>query len=684
MGVLEWFRPGDYTRVEQLSAVLAQLGVVELRTGVSWAEWNAPGGEAWYAWLLPRLAQSGLRVLPCFLYTPPSLGLEYKTSSPPRNLRAYADFIDLFITRFGAGFDTVELWNEANNMSEWDWTLDPHWFMFAEMVGGAAHWAQQRGKRTVLGGMSPIDPAWLELMFTRGVMQYIDIVGIHGFPGTWEQSWSSWEYEIDKVRSLLDAYQSPAEIWITETGFSTWRHDEFGQMTAFVEAANTSVQRVYWYSAYDLAPELPTVEGFHLDEREYHFGLMRTDGSPKLLARLWAEYGLEALAAQTLPLLRWSTSGRNTAEAAPPYVLITGGAGFLGVHIAHDLLSRGECVLIFDSLARPGVEHNLEWLHQQHGDRLLVWPADVRDPFLVQAAVNGAQSVIHLAAQTSIAAAVADPVSDFNINAGGTLNVLAALRKRADRIPLLFASTSKVYGALDGLVLDETDLRYQAADLETFVYGINEGQPLQFCDPYGCSKGAADQYVLDYARQFAIPAVVLRLGCIYGPRQSEFADQGWIAQLSDCILHSRPLVAPGNGKQVCDLLFVDDLVQAFQLALVHIQRTAGSAYNLGGGPANSASVLEMVEQLETLAGHKAQVTFHDWQHAGQRFYIADTAKFAAATGWCPTVGLAQGVARLYQWLRAGGSAPASAASAARQNNAQSPAVTAPQPVSLIH
>lgn len=181
IGVLEWFRPGEEERVERVLHAMKQIGVEHLRTGVSWADWHTPDGEAWYSWLLPRLA-SDVEVLPSFSYTPPSLGIVPKTSSPPRKAKWYADFLDTVILKLGRCFESVELWNEPNNMSEWDWTLDAHWYTFTEMIGGAAFWSRELGKRTVLGGMSPFDPAWLELLFERKVMDHIDVVGIHGFP----------------------------------------------------------------------------------------------------------------------------------------------------------------------------------------------------------------------------------------------------------------------------------------------------------------------------------------------------------------------------------------------------------------------------------------------------------------------------------------------------------------------
>ncbi|MGE5531214.1 MAG: NAD-dependent dehydratase, partial [Bacteroidota bacterium] len=260
LGLVEWFRPGEHDRVEQVLQRMQGLKIKFLRTAVSWADWHTPHGESWYRWLLPRLTRD-VSVLPCFLYTPPSLGVSAKAAAPPREPKAYADFLDQIITELGDCFQAVELWNEPNNLSEYDWTLDPGWNTFCEMIGGAAYWARQRGKKTVLGGMAPADPNWLSTIGCNGVLEYIDVVGIHGFPGVWEFAWEGWQYYLDETREVLRSYGSEARIWITETGYSTWRHDLRGQLHAFVEALEAPVERVYWYAVQDLSPMLATVDG---------------------------------------------------------------------------------------------------------------------------------------------------------------------------------------------------------------------------------------------------------------------------------------------------------------------------------------------------------------------------------------------------------------------------------------
>jgi CDP-paratose 2-epimerase len=641
--VIEWFRPGEHARVERALLDLRALGVNELRTGVSWADWHSPEGEGWYSWLLPRLAKD-LNVLPCFVYTPPSLGVAAKTSSPPRQPKLYADFVDVMITRFGVHFEWLELWNEPNNLNDWDWRLDPMWNVFCEMVGGAAHWAQRRGKKTVLAGMCPTDANWLRLVAERGVLEHIDAVGVHGFPGTWEYEGESWAENVAKVREVLERYGHGPEIWITEAGYSTWQHDETEQVRVFLGLLEAPVERVYWYSAHDLDPKLPHQDGFHKDERHYHFGLKRADGTPKLLFRLWQEGGVAGVRAAA-PLL---TSVRVSDAERP--VLITGGAGFVGTNLAHRLLESGRPVLIFDNLSRPGVERNLRWLKGAHGAGLGVDIADIRDPYRLREAASSASQVFHLAAQVAVTTSLVSPVDDFEINGRGTLNLLEALRAQEAPPPLIFTSTNKVYGGLDDLSLRRQGRRYEPDDPLLRASGLSEERPLDFHSPYGCSKGAADQYVLDYGRSFGLPVVVLRMSCIYGPHQFGSEDQGWVAHFLIRALRGEPITLYGDGMQVRDILFVSDLIDALLLAQERVEALAGQAFNIGGGPENSLGLLELVELIGELQGRRPEVGFGAWRTGDQRYYVSDTGKFREATGWAPRVRVRQGVARLHDWL----------------------------------
>ncbi|HKG21313.1 MAG TPA: GDP-mannose 4,6-dehydratase, partial [Blastocatellia bacterium] len=507
IGVYEWFRPGEQERVERVLQDLNSLGITELRTGVSWADWCSPGGEEWYGWLLPRLS-AAVEVLPYFVSTPPSLAVVPKTTAPPRDPKWYADFIDQMITLFGDHFEWVELWSAPNNLREWDVALDPEWMIFSQMVGGAAYWAKHRGKKTVLGSTGPVDPHWVRLMCERHVMQYIDAVGVHGISRTFDPTWEGWPENIARVREVLNRHGSNAEIWITGTGYSTWRHDERRQLSAFVEAVEAPVERIYWYSLHDLEPEQQAADGAPSDEREHRYGIKRADGTPKLLFRLWENGGLEAVRDTAW----WGESARNRYRKRP--VLITGGAGFVGTNLADRLLSSGRPVLLFDNLSRPGVEQNLQWLRETHGDLVQVEVADVRDAHALSKAVGRASQVFHFAAQVAVTSSITGPTFDFEVNARGTLNLLEAIRAQPSPPTLVFTSTNKVYGALEDVKMVRNGSRYEPKDASIREYGINEARPLDFHSPYGCSKGAADQYVIDYARTFSIPAVLFRMSCI--------------------------------------------------------------------------------------------------------------------------------------------------------------------------
>jgi CDP-paratose 2-epimerase len=641
MGIVEWFHPGQEAQVVQVLAELKELGITELRTGISWADYYTPAGKEWFDWLIPRLARE-VNLLPCFLYTPPSLGLAPRTSSPPAYPKAFADFLDVIITDFGQHFEWVELWNEPNNKLEYDYTLDQAWFLFSEMVGGAAYWAKKRGKKTVLGGMSPIDPNWLQLMFDRGVMSYIDAVGIHGFPDVFDQLWEGWEENIAKVRRVLTQNNASPQIWITETGFSTWQHDEYTQLQHFRNVLKTDLARVYWYSMHDLDANLPTVGGLHLDEREYHFGLKRKDGSPKLLYRLWAEKGLSGL--------NELTCITRCPEPNEKYVLITGGAGFVGTNLAKRLLEEGNRVLILDNLSRAGVERNLQGLHNTYPGLLEIYVGDIRDFQTVKHLMKGAYQVFHFAAQVAVTTSLNFPINDFEINACGILNVLEAIRALVNPPPLVFTSTNKVYGGLEDLFFLTDATRYHPADKNILKYGIGEDRPLDFHSPYGCSKGAADQYVLDYATTYGIRAVVFRMSCIYGPHQYGTEDQGWVAHFTIRAIENTPISIYGDGKQVRDVLFVEDLVDAFLLAQQHMPRISGQAFNIGGGPENTTSLLELLELISTCQGRGIPVAYGNWRTGDQQYYVSDIRKFNKATGWYPKHSLSEGVSKLYQWL----------------------------------
>jgi CDP-paratose 2-epimerase len=329
--------------------------------------------------------------------------------------------------------------------------------------------------------------------------------------------------------------------------------------------------------------------------------------------------------------------------------LITGGAGFIGTNLADRLAAAGRCVVVFDNLSRAGVERNLAWLKARHGRLIEPVIADIRDADRVRAAVREATEIYHLAAQVAVTTSLVEPQTDFAINAQGTLNVLEAVRRLPDPPPLLFTSTNKVYGELDDIGVEAEGSRYVARHHPA---GIDERRPLDFHSPYGCSKGAADQYVHDYARSYGLDAVVFRMSCIYGPHQLGTEDQGWVAHFLIRAIEGLPITLFGDGLQVRDILYVDDLVEAMLLAMQRIDRLRGQAFNIGGGPGNATSLLDLLDRIAELNGTMPPIAHDSWRTGDQRYYVSDHGRFTRAAGWRPRVGLADGTARLYRWLLA--------------------------------
>jgi CDP-paratose 2-epimerase len=355
--------------------------------------------------------------------------------------------------------------------------------------------------------------------------------------------------------------------------------------------------------------------------------------------------------ARRMVIAQAKSQGRqNGSGNAEKYAVITGGAGFIGSNLADRLLSQGERVLVYDNLSRRGSEINLDWLAKKHGERLRYAQNDVRNLSALRAAVRDASSIFHFAAQVAVTDSIVDPASDFEVNAIGTLNVLEAARELAQPPRILFTSTNKVYGAMPGLALVKGSDGYRPASDELQRSGIGEDCPLDFCSPYGCSKGAADQYMLDYARTFGLPTTVFRMSCIYGPRQFGTEDQGWLAHFLICALKQQTITVYGDGWQVRDVLFVDDLIDALLLAREKVDETQANAFNIGGGPANVLSLRKLIDYMRQLYAGPFYVTFNDWRQADQRYYVSDTSKFHAATGWKAKVGVQDGVQRLFQWL----------------------------------
>lgn len=643
LGILEWFRPGEYEEVRNTLDDLEKLGIKHLRTGISWADWYREGTEEWYDWLFKEL-HNKVEILPCFLYTPPSIGEAPRTSSPPKYLKSYADFIDVMIEKYGDYFDWVELWNEPNNQIEYDFTLDYSWNKFSKMIDMAAYWAKQKGKKTLLGGMSPIDPNWLQMMAEYGTLENIDAIGIHGFPHVFDQQWTSWNDKITQVKKVLKRFDLEKELWISEAGFSTWQNDEVKQFEEFKNVLKTSADRVYWYSLNDLNPKNSTVGGFHLDEREYFFGLKKTNGTKKLLYKLLEKGGVENIDKHSYIHKRYNV---DTAEK---YSLITGGAGFIGTNLAEQLLREGKKVMVYDSLFRDGVEENLQWLQKEFPENLLIQIADIREKRILDECVKNASEVFHFSSQVAVTTSLTHPVLDFEVNLQGTFNILEAIRKSDHKPPLIFTSTNKVYGDLNDLNMQPNGTRYFPADAHIEKNGISESRSLDFHSPYGCSKGAADQYILDYSRSYGLKTTVFRMSCIYGPHQFGTEDQGWVAHFLISALKKDPLVIYGNGKQVRDILFVKDLVNAFKLASENMDKVQGEVFNIGGGPENTVSLIEIIRMIEEKTGQQISVSFEDWRRGDQFYYVSDTSKFTEMTGWKAEYSVEEGVNELMEWL----------------------------------
>jgi CDP-paratose 2-epimerase len=327
--------------------------------------------------------------------------------------------------------------------------------------------------------------------------------------------------------------------------------------------------------------------------------------------------------------------------------LITGGAGFIGTNLAYRLLRAGRQVRIFDNLSRSGAQQNLRWLRAVDGSRLQFHQGDVRNAADIRAVLAGIGTVFHLAAQVAVTTSLADPREDFSVNAGGTLNLLEEIRRAGRPIGLVFTSTNKVYGALEDIPLTALSARYDPA---SGVSAIDETRPLSFHSPYGCSKGTADQYVLDYTRGYSVHAAVFRMSCIYGPHQYGTEDQGWVAHFLIQALQDMPVTIYGDGKQVRDLLYIDDLIDALLCAEDHLTQIAGQAFNIGGGPDNTMSLIELIERIMALNGSPPVVAYGPWRVGDQRWYVSNPDKFERATGWRPKINVEKGLRLLYEWL----------------------------------
>ena len=329
--------------------------------------------------------------------------------------------------------------------------------------------------------------------------------------------------------------------------------------------------------------------------------------------------------------------------------LVTGGCGFIGTNVAAYYIKRGDKVIVFDNLSRAGSKENLKWLKKQKGKFIFV-KGDIRDDkkLLVTFKKYRPDLVYHLAAQTTMVTSVTNPREDFEINALGTFNVLEAMRKGSPKASLIFSSTNKVMGELTNIPVVEKKKRYSYKNIK----GVSEKYPIDPHGPYGCSKYTGDSYTIDYARIFGLNTIVFRQSGIYGPHQFGIEEQGWLAWFCNALLFDKPVTIFGNGKQVRDVLYIDDLLRAFDLAFKNIKKTRGQAYNIGGGPKFSLSIhWELVDLLEEISGKKfKKVSFSNWRPGDQKVYISDISKAKKEFGWQPLVSPKEGVKKLFNWI----------------------------------
>jgi CDP-paratose 2-epimerase len=325
-------------------------------------------------------------------------------------------------------------------------------------------------------------------------------------------------------------------------------------------------------------------------------------------------------------------AARKVGRAASRRILITGGAGFIGVNAAVRMIEDGWHVTVLDNLSRPGTERNLKWLINEHPAEITFVKEDVRNPNALSEHVEGQDAILHLAGQVAVTTSLDDPVTDFDVNAGGTLNLLEATRKHNPEAPFIFASTNKVYGKL-----------------ENNNVACKESQPIDFHSPYGCSKGAADQYVRDYARCFHMNTVVLRQSCIYGAHQYGTEDQGWVAHFVHSIIDSKPLTIYGDGSQVRDLLDARDLAALYSIVIEKIDKTRGEVYNVGGGPENQRNLIEVIHRIGELTYSKPTYSFSGWREGDQTYYVSDITKAKEELDWEPRIQFDRGLKELIVW-----------------------------------
>ncbi len=587
-------RTGDRVEAERAAIRLQSLGVRHLRLKLS----DRDGADAgWLAWALGRFGRD-FDVLPSLDADAAGSGhlLDAVLGSEPS--------FPLFELRDGAAQGAG---------------CQP-----AALLAAAAS-ARDAGRGIVIAlGMAGCAER-IETLGRQGVLETVSALGLCSLRA---QGGPALAQAVSAAREAAWRHHPSLPIWLCAVGRSTWRHAVTPQLALLREALLSPAGRIYWHTLTDDPAQ-------DVRDRDAHYGVDGADG-PKLLGRL---LGGGTRAVEQVMGLPGMQPAPATIGIRP--VLVTGGAGFIGANLADRLAADGEHVEVFDALARPGVERNLRWLAQRHPSRISFVLGDLRDEAATRAAASSAGAVFHLAGQVAVTTSMVHPLADFDVNARGTLAILEALRQHNPSAPLVFASTNKVYGDLADIELVRDGDCYLPQRAEYRTRGVSETRPLCFHTPYGCSKGTADQYVLDYAHSFGLRTAVLRMSCIYGERQLGTEDQGWVAHFLLRAIAGERVTIYGDGRQVRDILHVGDAVAAYLAARRRIGAIAGRAYNLGGGPANAISLLQLIEHLEILLGRPVDVEFSAWRPGDQRYFVADTAAIRrdldlpAALGWRP-------------------------------------------------
>ena len=599
LGFTQGFTAGDDAAVDAALARLQALGVRHLRLPVPETLGASQPGIAWLGRLLARLAPE----------------LDVIAYLPIGEAAAVPGWVRQVLAQLDGAVEAVEIG-----------ATGPVLRAIGEAVRAA-------GCRPVLAVPAGGAAAALQAAGEAGALSAYDAIGLHDLPPPAGRA--AWSARLAEIGQAAHRFNPELAIWITHTGYAAWRHDAAQQAQLFVEAAASPAERVYWSTLYD-QPDPGSADPAHA-----HYGVFDQAGQPKLLGRL-----LEGGVAEVERVLATARRLRLPAVTVTRPVLVTGGAGFIGANLADRLAADGHHVHIYDALARAGVERNLHWLARRHPSRISFALGDLRDEAALSEAATRADAVFHLAGQVAVTTSMVQPLADFAVNARGTLALLEALRQHNPAAPLVFASTNKVYGDLADIELVRDGDCYLPARPDLRAGGVGEQRPLCFHTPYGCSKGTADQYVLDYAHSFGLRTAVLRMSCIYGERQLGTEDQGWVAHFLLKAIAGQGLTIYGDGRQVRDVLHVGDAVAAYLAAWSRINAVAGRAYNLGGGPANAISLLQLVAHMEDLLGRRVDVAFSGWRPGDQRYFVADTAAARRDLGLAPALGWRAGIARL--------------------------------------